>query len=99
MLDLYIQCIFIGFFFLLWFWFYLLESGIIADISPDNEAQLADKVSTHPNNNKIQNDNHLQLPSVSHVNVIRRIDSIDSDDALDSSSNPYISNDSMAVHL
>lgn len=87
--------------------FFIAESGIIADIStsPDNEVQIVEESSwvkivptfTHQ---KSQTDNSIQKNCTSNMHVPQKV-SADNDDVLDANSNtnPYINNDSIAVHL
>lgn len=72
------------------------ESGIIADIStsPDNEVQTSEDTSwmkTTFTHQKSLTENSIQKGSTSNTNVTQRL--------VADNANPYINNDSMAVHL
>lgn len=85
---------------------FITESGIIADISssPDNEVQTMDDTtgwsrpsSTFlPHKTSTNDNNSHQMRTPLDTNVTQKL-SVDSD--VHTSSNPYINNDSIAVHL
>lgn len=83
------------------------ESGIIADISssPDNEVQTTDETTGWTRSSsaylphKMQTDNCNQMRTALNTNVTPKL-ATDSDVlGANSTANPYINNDSIAVHL
>lgn len=87
------------------FLFCYLESGIIADIStsPDNEVQTPDHDSSWLrsvpaySHQRSQTENSIQKRS--NINVTQRMDADSDLLGVNSTTNPYINNDSIAVHL
>lgn len=90
---------------------FVTESGIIADISssPDNEVQTSEETSTwsksstaflQPHKMTTNTNNMSQKFKTLNANVTHKLQTIDSDDMnATATSNPYINNDSIAVHL
>lgn len=82
------------------------ESGIIADIStsPDNEVQTAEDTAWMKSlptfaQQKSQTDNSIQKRQTSSMNVTQKISPDNDVLGANSTTNPYINNDSIAVHL
>lgn len=87
------------------------ESGIIQDISssPDNEVQTAEETATWAKSSVSFLQPHKTNPNAStmsqkltalNVNVIHKIPTINNDEMnANATANPYINNDSIAVHL
>lgn len=87
-----------------------VESGIIADISssPDNEVQTADETNAWKKSataylqhkTSIDNNGNQKSRSALNANITQKITNTDNDMlGANSTTNPYINNDSIAVHL
>ena len=91
--------------------FSVVESGIIADISssPDNEVQTSEETNTWSKSSTSFLQPHKTTTNTNHMshkhktlneNVTHKLQTIDSDDMnANATANPYINNDSIAVHL
>lgn len=85
---------------------FTIESGIIADIStsPDNEVQTAEDAAWMKSlptfvHQKSQMDNSIPKRQTSNINVTQKMTSDNDMLGANSTTNPYINNDSIAVHL
>lgn len=96
------------------FFVHFIESGIIADISssPDNEVQTSEENTTwskasasylHPHKaitTTSSTNNMSQKLKTLNANITSKLHTIDNDDMnANATANPYINNDSIAVHL